>query len=82
MALEIMNMIISAQNSFQHNFFFEVLAIGCWHIWCSRNGVIFNNVAHSFDRWKIDFQREFAMHMHRAKEADLPTRQSWIASIS
>lgn len=70
--LDFMNMITSAHNQFPQSFFFEVLAFGCWHIWSRRNDQIFNNVVYSFDKWKLDFQQEFALHMHRAKEADLP----------
>ncbi len=79
---EFLNMITSAQISFQHTFFFEVLAIGCWHIWSRRNDLIFNNVALSFDKWKDDFQKEFALHMHRARERDKTDWQSWIANFT
>lgn len=76
LAMDFMNMISSAQISFQHKFFFEILAIGCWHIWCRRNDLIFNNVAVRFEKWKSEFQKEFALHIHRAKEANKPAWQS------
>ncbi|KAF2927187.1 hypothetical protein DAI22_06g186400 [Oryza sativa Japonica Group] len=72
LALEFMNMLTSAQNSFHHSFFFEVLSIGCWNIWCRRNDLIFNNIALSFAKWKVDFLKDFALHIHRAKEMDKP----------
>lgn len=75
---DVMNMITSAHNQFPHTFFFEVLAFGYWHIWNKRNDLIFNNVAYNFDKWKFDFQQEYALHMHRAKETDLPIWQSWL----
>lgn len=81
-ALELMNMITSAQVSFQQNFFFKALAIGCWHIWCRSNDLIFNNVTHQVDKWKSDFLRDFALHMHRAKDSDKPNWQSLMQRIS
>lgn len=67
-----MSMIISAYKQFPHRFFFEVLAIGCWNIWRRRNDLIFNKIALNFDKWKTYFQQDFALHMHRAKEVDIP----------
>lgn len=80
--MDFMNMITSAKQNFQHRFFFEVLAIGCWHIWSRRNDLIFNNVPYRFEKWKEDFLKEFALHMHRAKEIDKLDWQSWIDDFS
>lgn len=78
LAFDFMNMITTAQNQFPHKFFFEVLAFSCWHIWNRINDLIFNNVAYTFEKWKLDFKQEFALHMHRAKEVDKPLWQSRI----
>jgi hypothetical protein len=68
LALEFMNMITSAQNSFHHSFFFEVLSIGYWNIWCRRNDLIFNNIALSFAKWKVDFLKDFAAYAQSKRD--------------
>lgn len=67
--MEFLNIFQSSKISFGHPFFVEVVGIAGWNTWSYKNALIFQNIPVSFLMWKNNFKKDFAMHMHRAKEA-------------
>jgi hypothetical protein len=45
----------------------EIIVTMCWAIWIMRNDIIFRNIAHSIQRCRAIFRKEFALVTLRAK---------------
>ena len=47
--------------------FMNILILLCWTIWCTRNGVIFENQSASLPSCKVFFKKEITLLLHRVK---------------
>ena len=68
--------------SFRHQlnvpFFMEIIILGCWSIWMSRNDLIFRQLNPSVQSSRHFFKNEFALAMHRAKSSLIDLMKAWI----
>jgi len=60
-------MVLEARETFGSKIFSKIFITGCWIIWLTRNGVIFNNGQVSITAWKIRFKEEFGYVCTKAK---------------
>jgi len=65
--LQPLDMVLDARNTFGARFFREILIIGYWIIWTTRNKVIFDNDTISINKWKQNFVAELAPVCIKAK---------------
>jgi hypothetical protein len=75
LSLNPLDMILKARADFDSVIFRELFITGCWVIWTTRNGVIFDNGRVNVSLWKRHFKDELGLVCAEAK----PARQ---ASIS
>ncbi|PNT61170.1 hypothetical protein BRADI_5g11115v3, partial [Brachypodium distachyon] len=56
----------------------EIIALGCWSIWKTRNDCIFNNIRPSLYRCRRIFKEELNLVFHRAKRNKYSNFKNWI----
>ena len=61
--------------------FMNILILLCWTIWCTRNGVIFDNQSASLPSCKVFFKKEITLLLHRVKPKHQVRLEEWINSI-
>ncbi|CAO2163661.1 unnamed protein product [Urochloa humidicola] len=71
-----------AKNNFNNNFFMETFIVATWQIWKQRNGLIFENMPASINRWKSKFVEECLNQSHRMKESLKIPFLAWTTSLS
>jgi len=74
LSLSPLDMILQARADFDNAEFREILITGCWVIYCTRNGVIFDNGRVDINEWKRHFKNELGLVCIKAK----PARQASI----
>jgi hypothetical protein len=62
-------------------FFMEIIILMCWSIWGSRNALIFEAEAQSFQRVKESFKSHFSMVIHRAKTKHVEAMKAWLETF-
>ena len=62
-------------------FFMEVIILGCWGIWMSRNDFIFRQLSPSVQGGRSILKKELALAMHRAKSSVIDLMQIWIDNL-
>ena len=59
-------------------FFMEVIILGCWGIWMSRNDFIFRQLSPSVQRGRSILKKELALAMQRANNSIKEPLNEWI----
>ena len=75
--LQPLDMVIEARSAFGSPLFREIFITGCWTIWMTRNGVIFDNGQININIWKRQFKNELGLVCLKAKSARQNTLNSW-----
>jgi hypothetical protein len=63
-------------------FAMEIIILMCWSIWKERNSWIFKNEDPSIEKCKINFKKDFALIIHRAKSRHKDDMESWLSSVT
>jgi len=69
---------ISFRQQLSIPFFMEVIILGFWSIWMSRNDFIFRGQHPSLQGCQHIFKKEFALALHRAKSSVIDLMKEWI----
>jgi len=77
MSLGPLDMILQARVDFDNGIFREILIIGCWVIWTTRNGVIFDNGQVNINLWKRHFKHDLGLVCAKAKPARQAPLSFW-----
>ena len=56
----------------------EIIILGSWAIWISRNDKIFENITPSFDGWKHIFFQELKLLKYRIKKKYEAQFSAWL----
>ena len=56
------------KDKLNYPFFMEIIILGSWAIWISRNNKIFENINPSFQGWKFIFKEELKLLKYRIKK--------------
>ena len=62
-------------------FFMEIIILGSWAIWITRNNKIFENIQPSFQGWKHIYFEELKLLSHRIKAKYAAEFNIWLASL-
>ena len=62
-------------------FFMEIIILGSWAIWISRNNKIFENIQPSFQGWKHIYFEELKLLSHRIKAKYAAEFNIWLTSL-
>uniref|UniRef100_A0A453NUF3 Uncharacterized protein n=1 Tax=Aegilops tauschii subsp. strangulata TaxID=200361 RepID=A0A453NUF3_AEGTS len=62
-------------------FFMEIIILGSWAIWISRNNKIFEHINPSFEGWKFIYLEELKLLRYRMKKKHHPNEESWKESM-
>ncbi|GJN28880.1 hypothetical protein PR202_gb17052 [Eleusine coracana subsp. coracana] len=79
--LNFFDMILEAKHQFQHQFFFEIIIIACWHIWKQRNDKIFERKVPFIDDWRRKFKDECRLQSCRFKDQEKDQFLLWLDSL-
>ena len=55
----------------------EVIILGCWGIWMTRNDLIFQQLIPSVQSCRFTFKKESALALHRAKNSVVDMMKEW-----
>ena len=69
------------KDKLQLPFFMEIIILGSWAIWISRNNKIFEHINPSFQGWKHIYLEELKLLKFRMKNKLLPQFLAWLESI-
>ena len=58
----------------------EVIILGCWGIWMTRNDLIFQQLIPSVQSCRFTFKKESALALHRAKNSVVDMMKEWTDS--
>ena len=62
-------------------FYMEIIILGSWAIWISRNNKIFENIQPSFQGWKHIYFEELKLLSHRIKAKYAAEFNIWLTSL-
>jgi hypothetical protein len=63
-------------------FAMEIIILMCCCIWKERNSWIFKNEDPSIEKCKINFKKDFALVIYRAKSRHNDDMESWLSSVT
>uniref|UniRef100_A0A453HKQ5 Uncharacterized protein n=1 Tax=Aegilops tauschii subsp. strangulata TaxID=200361 RepID=A0A453HKQ5_AEGTS len=69
------------KDKLNYPFFMEIIILGSWAIWITRNNKIFENIAPSFQGWKFIFKEELKLLKHRMKQKFDRQFSVWLDSL-
>ena len=78
---DILDIVDNIKHQLNQTFFMEIIVTMCWAIWIMRNDIIFRNLAHSVQRCRSVFKKEFALVILRAKTSLHPRIVSWLEAF-
>uniref|UniRef100_A0A452XAX2 Uncharacterized protein n=1 Tax=Aegilops tauschii subsp. strangulata TaxID=200361 RepID=A0A452XAX2_AEGTS len=62
-------------------FFMEIIILGSWAIWISRNNKFFEHIAPSFQGWKFIFLEELKLLRYTMKKKYAHQFSAWLETI-
>uniref|UniRef100_A0A453S5W3 Uncharacterized protein n=1 Tax=Aegilops tauschii subsp. strangulata TaxID=200361 RepID=A0A453S5W3_AEGTS len=69
------------KDKLNYHFFMEIIILGSWAIWISRNNKIFENITPSFRGWKFIFIEELELLKYRMKKKYEVQFSAWLDSL-
>lgn len=79
--LRSIDVIMSFRRQLSTPFFIEIIILGCWSIWMTRNDFIFKNLQPSLKACQLTFKKEFALAQLRVKSSLVDLMKEWINNI-
>jgi hypothetical protein len=79
--LNLIEMMLDCRQRFNLKCHKEMIIIGCWALWNSRNKLIFEDVFPDQHTCMIFFKETFQMVMHRAKPSLKEVMQQWFDTL-
>jgi hypothetical protein len=64
------------------SFFLDIIILGCWSIWRTRNNFLFKDVTPNLYRCKKLFKKELALLVFKAKRKSYAGLADWVKLFS
>ena len=79
--LSILEAFQDLKDKLQLPFFMEIIILGSWAIWITRNNKVFENITPSFQGWKNIFFEELKRLSYRMKQKHVDAFRAWLEAL-
>ena len=69
------------KDNLRYPFYMEIIILGAWAIWITRNNKIFEHIDPTFLGWKFIFKEELKLLKHRMKKKFDRQFSAWLDSL-
>lgn len=69
------------KDKLRYPFYMEIIIVGAWAIWITRNNKIFKNIAPSFQGWKFIFLEELKLLKFRMRKKHERQFSVWLEGL-